>query len=112
MGQPQTGPVQRVGGFRYLVNRGRRNWSDAVNFLAAKHPEYSDDVVFSYFDLFGGKTLPDVSSCKRQVGLIDRSVTDVYDHKRGLAERVRAAGCEDAFAASYFSAEEALKATV
>eukprot|EP00439_Symbiodinium_sp_Y106_P087274 s101_g43.t3 len=105
------GSTWQVDGFRYFANRGRQTFSDATHALAGKYPGYRDNAVFTYFDTFGGKTLPDMGSYSRLVQLIDRGVTDVYDHKRGLELRLREFGCSDVFAATYFSSAEALQAT-
>ncbi|CAE7359579.1 unnamed protein product [Symbiodinium natans] len=105
------GSAWQVGGFRYFANRGRKAFSDATHELAAKYPGYSENSVFTYFDTFGGKVLPDMGSYSRLVRLIDRGATDVYDHKRGLELRLREFDCPNVFAATYFSASEALEAT-
>ncbi|CAE7041812.1 unnamed protein product [Symbiodinium sp. CCMP2456] len=105
------GSTWQVDGFRYFANRGRQAFSDATHALAGKYPGYRDNAVFTYFDTFGGKTLPDMGSYSRLVQLIDRGVTDVYDHKRGLELRLREFGCSDVFPATYFSSAEALQAT-
>ncbi|CAE7861257.1 unnamed protein product, partial [Symbiodinium sp. KB8] len=105
------GSTWQVDGFRYFANRGRQAFSDATHALAGKYPGYRDNAVFTYFDTFGGKTLPDMGSYSRLLQLIDRGVSDVYDHKRGLELRLREYGCSDVFAATYFSSAEALQAT-
>ncbi|CAE7527868.1 unnamed protein product [Symbiodinium pilosum] len=105
------GSAWQVGGFRYFANRGQQAFSDAAHALAGEHPGYFENSVFTYFDTFGGKVLPDMGSYSRLVRLIDRGVTDVYDHKRGLELRLREFGCLNVFAPTYFSQQEALQAT-
>ncbi|CAK9113342.1 unnamed protein product [Durusdinium trenchii] len=108
-----NGAAYKVGGFRYFINRGHEAFSEAVHQLAVEYPGYKDDTIFTYFDTFE-ETLPQLGSAKRHVRLLDREVTNIYDHKRGLEERLRASGCngpDGPFPETYFSAEEALEAT-
>eukprot|EP00913_Durusdinium_trenchii_P024347 g22857.t1 len=107
-----NGAAYKVGGFRYFINRGHEAFSEAVHQLAVEYPGYKDDTIFTYFDTFE-ETLPQLGSAKRHVRLLDREVTNIYDHKRGLEERLRASGCngpDGPFPETYFSAEEALEA--
>lgn len=107
----QDGPIARVGRFRYFVNRARRNFSDALNLLAAKHPDYSGDSVFTYFAAFGESEFPKIHGPSSLVKLIDRSITDTYEDKRRLAILLKEKNCEGAFARTFLSATEALEAT-
>lgn len=108
------GAAYQVGRFRYYANRGEEAFSEAIHRLAQQYPGGpKEDLIFSYFDTFGGAQMPTLGS-EAVLRLMDRDVTNIYDHKRGLEERLREFGCAGAngpFAATYFTAEEALQAT-
>jgi len=105
------GPLARAGPFSYCANRGKRSFDPVFRDLAAAHPNYAGGALFTYFDTYGGKQLPDVGAWPRQVRLIERSVTNDFDNKRIFAKQLQDTGCEEAFAKTYFSADEALAAT-
>ncbi|CAJ1339666.1 unnamed protein product [Effrenium voratum] len=106
-----NGRAWQAGNIRYFTNRGTAAFSEAARTLAEKHPGFQEDVVFTYFDTFQGE-LPYIGRPARLVQLISREVTDVYDHKRGLEERLREYNCASGpFAETYFSKEEALAAS-
>eukprot|EP00434_Breviolum_minutum_P043505 symbB.v1.2.038786.t1/scaffold6174.1/size20348/1 len=101
-----NGAAWQVGPFRYYTNRGHEAFSEAV------HRGPKEDAIFSYFDTFGGVQMPALSSNNECIlQLIDRDVTNIYDHKRGLEERLREFDCDGPFAKTYFNVEEALEAT-
>lgn len=102
--------TQRAGSLQYIVNRGRRNFDAVFSQLASEHcgrGEDLEDVVFTYFDTFGGKEVTTGVRTLRQICLIERDVTNTYDDKRSLPALLQKVGCESAFARSYVSWEAA-----
>lgn len=77
------GAAHQVGRFRYYANRGEQAFSEAIHRLAQQYPGGpKEDQIFSYFDTFTGE-MPDLGSGS-VLRLMDRDVTNIYDHKRGL----------------------------
>eukprot|EP00930_Biecheleria_cincta_P083020 TRINITY_DN72665_c0_g1_i1.p1 TRINITY_DN72665_c0_g1~~TRINITY_DN72665_c0_g1_i1.p1 ORF type:complete len:416 (+),score=90.85 TRINITY_DN72665_c0_g1_i1:56-1303(+) len=103
--------TSQVGPFCYCVNRGKRSFDAAFATLAAEHSKFDSNTLFTYFDTYGGKQLPSFTQWQRKVQLIERSVTNDFDNKQIFAEKLQNAGCEHAFAPTYFSKEQALVAT-
>uniref|UniRef100_A0A7S0F9G5 Tubulin--tyrosine ligase-like protein 9 n=1 Tax=Pyrodinium bahamense TaxID=73915 RepID=A0A7S0F9G5_9DINO len=107
----EVGVLARTGPFSYCVNRGKPSFDAAFRALADANPGYEGGALFTYFDTYGGKQLPELGWWPRQVQLIDRNVTNDFDNKRTFAQQLQSAGCEQAFAQTHFTVQEALRAS-
>jgi len=117
IGTQSEGVASTIGPFKFLVNRGKNNFEAAfinlnsANLRSSINPGCVSDTLFTYFDTYGGKQLPNLPAYARTVLLLDRALTNHFDNKSDFARRLQSAKCEEPFAATYFSAEEALRAT-
>jgi len=112
--------VLRANGLEWFVDRCDINFNNACFAVAARYPKFAEDAVFTYYDSYVAevwadrspfKAVPDLSKWKRNVQLLDRTVTDDFDDKRRFAELLQKAGCEEAFAPTYLSPAAAMEAT-